>query len=151
MTFREANINDINQIQIVRNSAKENMLSNPALVTDKDCKVFITTRGKGWVCESENKVVGFAIADLKENNIWALFVNPAYENKGIGKKLHSTMLDWYFLQTNENVWLGTAPNTKAETFYRLLGWREIGLHGKGEINFEMSFDDWQQSKKNNRT
>jgi len=53
-------------------------LSNPELVTDQDCKEFITVRGKGWVCEIDNKIVGFAIADLKENNIWALFLDPKF-------------------------------------------------------------------------
>lgn len=47
MQIREATINDINQIQIIRNSVKENILSNPNLVTDADCIEFITIRGKG--------------------------------------------------------------------------------------------------------
>jgi len=51
MIFREATIEDIGQIQIVRNSVKENPLSNPDLVTDKDCEVFMFQRGKGWICE----------------------------------------------------------------------------------------------------
>ena len=99
MQFREATIEAIPQLQIVRNSVKENQLSNPALVTDKDCEEFMTIRGKGWVCEMDNKIVGFSIADLDQNNIWALFIHPDYENKGIGKKLHTLMLDWYFSQT----------------------------------------------------
>jgi hypothetical protein len=74
MIFREANISDIPQIQIVRHSVKENVLSDPALVTDKDCEEFLTAHGKGWVCEIDGTVVGFSIADLKEKNIWALFV-----------------------------------------------------------------------------
>ena len=91
MIFREANIAGIKQIQIVRNSVKENILSDPNLVTDEDCKEFITVRGKGWVCEIDNKIVGFAIADLKEHNIWALFLNPDYEKQGIGQQLHKLM------------------------------------------------------------
>ncbi len=144
MIFREADIKDIKQIQRVRHSVKENVLSNPALVTDEDCVEFLTKRGKGWVCEIENNIVGFAIADLKENNIWALFVQPEFENMGIGKKLHTVMLNWYFNQTKENVWLGTAPNTRAANFYRLNGWEETGTHGKGEIKFEMSLDNWKK-------
>ena len=66
MIFREALITDIPQIQIVRNEVKENVLSDPSLVTDKDVEDFITRRGKGWVCETDNRIVGFAIADLKE-------------------------------------------------------------------------------------
>jgi GNAT superfamily N-acetyltransferase len=142
MIIREAKIEDITQIQIVRNTVKENMLSNPNLVTDKDCEEFITERGKGWVCEIDNKIVGFAIADLKEHNIWALFLHPDFEKKGIGQLLHKTMLDWYFTQTKQTVWLGTAFNTRAEAFYRKAGWTEVGTHGTKEIKFEMTYADW---------
>jgi GNAT superfamily N-acetyltransferase len=144
MIFREATINDIPQIQIVRHTVKENILSNPALITYKDCEEYITVRGKGWVCEIDNTIVGFSIADLQEFNIWALFLRPEYEGKGIGKKLHGIMLDWYFNQTEQTVWLGTAPNTRAEKFYRKAGWKEVGTHGKGEIKFEMSHDNWKR-------
>jgi GNAT superfamily N-acetyltransferase len=142
MIFREASISDIKQIQIVRNSVTENTLSNPALVTDEDCKEFLTVRGKGWVCEVDQKIVGFSIADLVENNIWALFVRPDFEKKGIGKQLQQLMLDWYFGQTITTVWLGTSPNTRAELFYRKSGWTEVGTHGKDEIKFEMSHAEW---------
>ena len=143
MIFREATINDIRQIQLVRNSVKENVLSNPGLVTDEDCKEFMTVRGKGWVCEINNRIVGFAIADLKENNIWALFLDPNFEGKGIGKRLHKTMLDWSFAQTKSKVWLGTAFKTRAEKFYRKAGWTEVGLHGTKEIKFEMTYEMWK--------
>ena len=146
MIIREATIEDIPQIQVVRNSVKENMLSDPGLVTDDDCKEFITERGKGWVCTIDETVVGFAIADLQDNNIWALFVDPDFDRKGIGRKLHATMLDWYFTQTEEKVWLGTAFNTRAEKFYRKAGWTEVGMHGTKEIKFEMTHEDWQKIK-----
>ena len=142
MIFREATTEDIKQIQVVRNAVKENMLSDPNLVTDRDCEDFINKRGKGWVCEIENRIVGFAIADLKDNNIWALFIDPEFEKKGIGQTLHKIMLDWYFKQTKATVWLGTAFNTRAEKFYRKAGWKEVGLHGFKEIKFEMSYEDW---------
>ncbi len=146
MIIREATIADITQMQIVRNSVKENMLSNPNLVTDEDCAAFMTVRGKGWVCEIDNTIVGFSIVDLKKNNIWALFLKPEFEKQGIGKQLHDIMLDWYFEQTKSTVWLGTAPGTRAETFYRKAGWKEIGMHGKGEVKFEMSNEDWVKRK-----
>ncbi|MDB4728480.1 hypothetical protein OAF63_06780 [Saprospiraceae bacterium] len=47
MTFRPAIIQDIPQIQIVRNSVKENTLSNPNLIKDADIEHFMTKRGKG--------------------------------------------------------------------------------------------------------
>lgn len=135
-------------MQTVRHSVKENVLSDPRLVADKDYENYITVRGKGWVCEADDEIVGFAIADLKQNNIWALFVKPDYEKSGIGRKLHEMMLDWYFIHTHKTVWLSTAPNSRAEAFYRTAGWREVGVHGKGEIKFEMSFNEWKTSSLN---
>ncbi len=142
MIFREANVIDIPQMQIVRNAVKENVLSNPDLIKDTDYIPFITVNGKGWVSVIENQIVGFAIVDLKEKNIWALFVHPNFEAKGIGKQLHKMMLNWYFIQTKETVWLSTAPNSRAESFYRLNGWTEVGIYGKGEVKFEMNSMDW---------
>ena len=146
MNFREATVNDIPQIQIVRHSVKENVLSDPTLVTDQDCEEFLTKRGKGWVCETENTIVGFAIADLQDENIWALFVQPEHEGKGIGQQLQKMMLDWYFKQGKEKVWLGTAPNTRAEQFYKASGWKYTGLRQNGELKFEMTAADWRKNK-----
>ena len=142
MKIRMADVKDIAQIQVIRNLVKENRLSDPALVPDSDVKDYITRRGRGWVCEIDEQVVGFAIADLADNNIWALFIHPDFERTGIGKKLHDEMLNWYFSQTDKSVWLGTSPKTRAELFYRNAGWREVGVHGKGEIKFEMTKDEW---------
>jgi GNAT superfamily N-acetyltransferase len=146
MIYREATIVDIPQMQIVRNAVKENTLSDAALVPDNDYQEFIGGRGKGWVCEIDNSIVGFAFADLQEDNIWALFLLPAYEHKGIGQELQKLMLNWYFALGKEKVWLGTAYNTRAENFYRKAGWKEVGKNGPKEIKFEMTKEDWEDSR-----
>lgn len=143
MSLREASIGDIPQIQFVRNSVKENQLSDPALVPDSDVIDYLINRGKGWVWETGGRIVGFAIISLVDKNVWALFIEPGFEKLGIGRQLHEKMIDWYFQHTNEPVWLGTAPGTRAEKFYRQAGWKEIGLHGKGEIKFELTADHWR--------
>ncbi len=144
MIYREATIQDIPQIQVVRNSVKENILSDPSVVTNSDCIDFLTKRGKGWVCEIDRNIVGFAIVDLQDNNIWALFLHPDFEKKGIGRKLHDQMLNWYFNQGKDEVWLGTTPNTRAESFYRKAGWIENGMNGDDEIKFEMTKEMWEK-------
>lgn len=140
--IREAKLADIPQIQMVRNSVLENTLSDPALVTNQDCKEFILDRGKGWVYEIDYQIVGFAIVDLKESNIWALFLRPEFEKRGIGSQLQSQMLAWYFSQTKNTVWLSTTPQTRADAFYRKSGWHEVGNYGKNEIKFEMTYEQW---------
>lgn len=147
MKFREALLTDIEQIFIVRFAVKENRLSDPSKVTVKACELYLKERGKGWVCEIDDLIVGFSIIDLVDNNVWALFILPEYENKGIGKKLHFLMLEWYFAMTDNPVWLGTDPGTRAEVFYQLQGWRAIGLHGNREIKFEMTKNEWLRTRK----
>jgi GNAT superfamily N-acetyltransferase len=143
MIFREAQTADIAQLHEVRMSVQENVLGSPALITVKEYEEFLTTRGKGWLCEIEDKVVGFAIVDLTEYNIWALFIMPEYEGEGIGKKLQNIMLNWYFIRTKEPISLGMIPNTAAEIFYRNNGWREAGKQSNDEIKFKLTFDDWK--------
>ena len=109
----------------------------------------MTTRGKAWVCVIDGEIVGFSYIDLKDNNVWALFVHPGFAGQGIGKSLHRIMLDWYCSVTDKTIWLGTDPATKAAVFYRLQGWKEVGMHGSKEIKFEMTSHDWT-TKANNR-
>lgn len=144
MRLREASLSDIPGMSIVRLAVRENCLSNPALITTADYQEYMTGRGKGWVCEIEGAIAGFAVVDVKNRNIWALFVHPDHAEKGIGKRLHNLMMDWYFQQTKKPVWLGTAPDTRAEVFYEKMGWRKTGLVNKGEVKFEMSWADWAQ-------
>lgn len=127
MTFREANNTDIKQIQIVRNAVTENTLSDPGLVTDADCLEFITQRGKGWVCEIDNQIVGFSIADLKGNNIWALFVHPSYDKQGIGRQLHDLMLNWYFKQTSKKFGWEQHPIQEQKFFIENWGGKKLAL------------------------
>jgi GNAT superfamily N-acetyltransferase len=143
MNFRQANPNDIPRLQQIRNAVKENTLSDPALIKDEDYLEFLNERGNGWVCQVDGNIVGFSMVDLRENNVWALFLHPEYEKQGIGRQLHDLMLHWYFEQTDTTIWLGTAPNTRAAAFYRRAGWQEAGQHGKYEIRFEMTWQNWQ--------
>lgn len=139
----EATLQDIDAMSVIRLSVKENPLNNPDLVTRRDYEDYLTSYGKGWVAEVDGKIAGFAIVGLQQKNIWALFVDPSHEKAGVGRKLHDTMMDWYFTQTDEDVWLSTDPQTHAAEFYRRKGWRESGMIGN-ELKFVMSALDWKR-------
>lgn len=142
--IKEATPSDVASMQVVRLAVRENILSDPSKVTDEDVLDYITRRGKGWIYKTDSEVVGFAIADLVDHNIWALFLLPAFEGKGIGRQLHDTMLQWYFEQTDHQVWLSTEQGTRAEQFYTKAGWKNMGAYGTTEIKFEMTKEVWQQ-------
>jgi GNAT superfamily N-acetyltransferase len=145
--IREATIGDIPAMHVVRMAVKENALNNPDLVKLQDYEEFLFKRGKGWVCEKDNQVIGFAIVDLLEHNIWALFLQPDQEKKGLGKQLHDQMMDWYFEQTGNPIWLSTSPGTRAESFYKKAGWKQNGFQKNGEVRFEMTIEDWKSSRR----
>jgi len=48
MKIRVAKLKDIPQIQVVRNLVKENQLSDPNLVPDKDVEDYKLRRGRNW-------------------------------------------------------------------------------------------------------
>jgi GNAT superfamily N-acetyltransferase len=144
MTFREATVVDIAALHRIRMAVKENVLNNPMLVTTADYERYLTKEGKGWLCEIDGTIAGFGIIDTFSNNIWALFVHPDHEGKGIGKGIQRLMLDWHFNKSKETLWLGTSPETRAESFYRASGWKDMGMRKNGEIRFEMSSTDWKE-------
>ena len=113
MAIRFATVEDIPQLQYIRGAVKENILNNPSLVSYTDYVSLLTENGKGWVHQIDNSITGFAIIDIQKNNIWALFVDPVHEQKGIGRLLHDEMLSWYFQSQQQPLWLTTAGGTRA--------------------------------------
>lgn len=126
----------------VRMSVLENPLRNPDLVQPHHYEAMLERRGRGWVAKLGGRIVGFAIADLERSNVWALFVDPEAAGRGIGRRLHDTMLDWMFAADADYVWLSTEAGTRAEGFYRAAGWRYVGLEPNGEARYEMTREKW---------
>lgn len=148
MKYREARIGDIPALHTIRMAVKENVLNNPALVTEADYKKFLTTDGKGWLCEEDGKVLGFAIIDTTGNSIWALFVDPAHEGRNIGRTLHDRMIDWHFAKSDHPLWLSTAMDTRAEQFYKKAGWVITQILKTRELKFEMTREIRDRLKNN---
>ena len=138
MKIIEAKRRHIPQIMAVRLAVRENQLSDPSKVTAEDCRAMLEERGRGWVCEVDGRVVGFAIVDVVGKNVWALFLLPEFERQGIGQQLHNRMLEWAFAQGVDQLWLSTDPGTRAEGLYRKMGWGETGSMSSGELRFELN-------------
>ena len=143
--IRRATDGDIPEMHRIRMSVRENQLADAGLIRPEDYRVMLNERGRGWVAELDGQLAGFAIADLKRSNIWALFVTPAFESCGFGRRLHDTMLDWLFTSGAQQVWLSTEPGTRAERFYLAAQWQPCGLDANAEARYIMSRRAWLTS------
>lgn len=137
MIFREADAADIPAIRVIRSAVKENTLSDPERIPAALIGQYLSTLGKGWVCELDGKIVGFSFAANQDDSIWALFVLPEFEGRGVGKALLARATGWLFDQGAESVTLGTAPDTRADRFYRAQGWTRGELRANGEVSYRL--------------
>ena len=136
MTVRVATFADIPQMHAVRSSVKENALPNYDIITPQMYEDHIGNRGKGWVYEVDHRVAGFAVVDMVDKSVWALFVHPDAEGQGIGRALHDTMLGWVRGQGENLITLTTEPDSRAFRFYEKAGWVQTGLTDYGDMGFE---------------
>lgn len=135
--YREATVADIPAMAAIRLEVVENALTDPTRVTRGMYHDYLTTGGKGWVCEVNRRIVGFSIAAIDSHSIWALFVHPEYEGRGIGKELLAAAVDWLFEQGAEVISLSTDPDTRADKLYQAAGW-ERGEHiDNGEVRYRL--------------
>ena len=80
-----------------------------------------------WVALEGTVVIGFCIVerDEQENVVGALYVLPEFQNRGAGKCLLQTALDWF--GGEKEVGLEVASyNEKAIAFYRAFGFVPVG-------------------------
>lgn len=141
MIFREAKVEDIPSLFEIRLSVTENVLSDPSKVTPEICADYLTASGKGWLCEVDGEAVGFSVASLRDASIWALFVKPGYEGRGIGKRLLRLATGWLFETGAQGISLSTGANTRADRVYESLGWRRGEVRPDGEVTYRLDRSD----------
>lgn len=136
MALRLATVSDIGAMHAIRLAVTENRLIDPRRATTEKYQEMLGERGKGWVFEDDGGViVGFGIADALSRSLWALFVHPGSERRGVGRALHDAMVDWLFAIDNRPIWLTTEPQTRAAGFYAAAGWVPQPSPVAGELCF----------------
>ena len=141
IVFREATGADLPGITRVRTSVVENALTIAQLVergiTEATVAASFLTDSNGWVALQGEEVVAFCIADRATHSIFALFVLPGYEARGIGGALLDSGLRWLWDNGAARVWLTTGPGTKAVRFYEKRGWTCTGQGPRGDLRYEL--------------
>jgi GNAT superfamily N-acetyltransferase len=137
LKYRLATPTDIPAMSKIRLSVRENVLSNPALVTEQMYEDYLDSSGCGWVCELEGQIIGFSYAAIVDHSIWALFVAPEHEGLGAGQRLLHLATQWLFEKGATTIKLGTSPDSRAERFYLAQGWARGEMKSEREVCFTL--------------
>jgi GNAT superfamily N-acetyltransferase len=118
----------------IRLSVQENVLSDPSRITLQMYEDYLDLQGRGWVAEVDGVIAAFSYADREHGSIWALFVSPEHEGRGLGKGLLELATSWLFGLGHERVLLSTTPGTRADRFYAAQGWARLAGEHAGRGN-----------------
>jgi GNAT superfamily N-acetyltransferase len=133
--IRKATADDIPRVMEIRANVRENRLRDPSRVKVEDVRWYVDNPGL-FVWEEGGRIVGFSAADPRDGNIFALFIEEAFEGRGIGRALLERACRVLIEAKCPRIWLTTWPGTRAERFYRKAGWRVTGTD-HGNLVFEL--------------
>jgi GNAT superfamily N-acetyltransferase len=136
LAYRPAQLTDIPALMEIRGNVRENRLVNLRLGPEAYLQA-LTVEGRSWVCEDDGRVVGFVCGRPAKKDIWALFVCPEAEGRGIGTALMTLIENWMFAQGLDAITLTTAPGTRAERLYQGRGWKAVGPSGAVEQTYRL--------------
>lgn len=89
--IREIEVKDIPALFVVRPQTRENAMTVKELasigITPDSMVEAINDYHRGWLCEDNGQVVGFAMGDSNNAEFTVMAMLPDYGDKGIGGKL----------------------------------------------------------------
>ena len=142
MQIRKATPEDVATIFDVRCSVKENHLSlaEQAELDIMPATVVEMILGGDYlvpVALAGGEIVAFAMAQISEGYVFALFVRPEHERKGLGRVLMREVESGFMGHGVTDAWLctGSEAGIRAPGFYRHLGWIESGIMEDGQLRF----------------
>ena len=139
--IRVATEADVESLFDIRTSVLENHQSRADLarvgVTPETVAQMLHSSSRAWVASERKQDVAFSMADASDATVFAMFVRPAFEGRGLGRILMKRAEEWLFEQGCVEIWLLTDANrdVRANGFYRHLGWDDAGIQQDGQVKF----------------
>lgn len=141
--LRPAATDDVELMFDIRCSVRENHQSRGELaqlgITPASVAEMIESGDYiSFIAEMGGAPVGFAMAQISREYVFAVFVLPSNEEEGVGRGLMSAIECGLRSAGTRSAWLSTSAdsNLRAHGFYRRLGWRAEGMLADGQIVFK---------------
>ncbi|CAM3747386.1 N-acetyltransferase GCN5 [Pseudomonas reidholzensis] len=140
-TLRLASPSDIDLLFDIRTSVQQNHLSREQMqamgITPAAIGDAIRAAPCVWIAELQGEAAGFAMVDIDDGELFALFVRPHLEGKGVGRLLLQQAEESLF-QRHETIHLTTDADEamRAVGFYRRHGWAWAGAVDDRDARFE---------------
>jgi ribosomal protein S18 acetylase RimI-like enzyme len=133
LTYRRAVPSDIAACIELRGKTRENAVSVERLeklgVTLASWSADVANDDlPGYVCLEDGQLVGYCFADKHTGEIVVLALLPAWEGRGIGRKLLEMSVTDLAKLGLQRLFLGCSsdPKVRSYGFYRHLGWKSTG-------------------------
>ncbi len=141
-TIRDALPGDLGAMFDIRGLVDENRMSRGELaalgLTEETVGARLGSALAGWVAEVDGAVVGYSMSDRPRGCVYAVFVLPAFQGRGLGSALLGRASAWLFESGLARIWLHTDPATRAYRFYLSRGWSDAGASQPSERRLELS-------------
>jgi GNAT superfamily N-acetyltransferase len=141
MEIRRAAPDDVEILFDIRCSVRENLQSREELaglgITPESVAEMLRTDCAAWIGFIDNRAAAFSMANRTEKTVFAMFVRPECEGRGLGRALMGRVEEWFRLHGVLRPWLttGADPGLRANGFYLHLDWVPDGKTVEGDLRY----------------
>jgi len=140
---RLATLADIDTLFAIRTAVLQNHLSRAQLadlgITPQVLADSIREAPCVWVAHVNGQPAAFSMVNLAEGEVFAMFVHPAYEGRGLGRRLMA-VAEAALFERHDRLFLVTdgRDEIRANGFYQRLGWSKVGQVDGDDVRYEKS-------------
>jgi len=141
--IRLATLDDIDALFAIRTSVVQNHLSVAQMaglgITPQVLADSIREAPCAWVADVDGVRAAFAMVDLAEGEVFAMFVLPSHENLGMGRQLMA-VAEAALFEHHDTLFLITdgRDEIRANGFYRHLGWSVVERVEGDDVRYQKS-------------
>ncbi|MGR3890664.1 GNAT family N-acetyltransferase [Pseudomonas sp. 1152_12] len=141
--IRVATLDDIDTLFAIRTSVVQNHLSREQMsdlgITPQVLADSIREAPCVWIAEVEGQPAAFSMVDLAAGEVFAMFVQPGFEGRGLGRRLMA-VAEAALFERHHTLYLVTdgRDEIRANGFYQRLGWSKVDRVKGDDVRYEKS-------------